>query len=261
MMFKSTACVADSCIFFLGSLFRMFWSVAVELGNARAPAPAAPAFPFRAALCIPRAPMDPSFAKRRSCKEEEGGTQQPSQWTGSVPLMTKQDAVNISNSKRTSVPLSAQPALRILMQCGGRCLTFSLMSLFPGWCLEKGQAALAVPVWMLAPRCNAWSIPAPYKIFFCTNSVSHLLTCLVMDLEKSPGSCTEQICVSSKPLAPSCQEAQLPVRIYCATDRSRVVVGPNTPLQTLCVRVIKAKACLVSQNKSRANLFWNKKHA
>lgn len=157
------------------------------------------------------------------------------------------------------VPLSAQPALRILMQSGGRCPTFSLISLSPGWCLEKGRAALAVPIWMLAPHCNAWSIPAPYKIFFCTNLVPHLLTCLVTDLEKSPGSCTEQICVSSKPLAPSCGE--LPVRIGCATARSRAVVGPNTPLQTPCVRMIKAKACLVSQNKSRANLFWNKKHA
>lgn len=59
-----------------------------------------------------------------------------------------------------------------LMQHGDRSWTFSLMPLSPGWCLWKGATALEVELLMVVSHCKAWCIPAPYKIFFCTTSVT-----------------------------------------------------------------------------------------
>lgn len=59
-----------------------------------------------------------------------------------------------------------------------------------------------------------------------------LVIYFVADLEKSPGTHTEEDLWFIQSVAPKYVEIHLPARMYCAAASSRADLGPDTPFET-----------------------------
>lgn len=132
--------------------------------------------------------------------------------------------------------LAALPAWRQVLSL--------FLALYLAWCFEKSPSALEEQI--LMSQCKAWHIPAPYKTFILYCSVTPLVICFVIDLEKSPGTYTEGDLWFIQSVAPKCVEICLPARMCCAAASSRADLGPNTPLETPGIWMVKKFKILLS---------------